>query len=126
MRPSRIMKMALLCAALVLLSRQADAQTPVAPMVPPAPMPAPQMALPPAGPVVGVQQGGPCCQQQECCAPTKKICVAAVEKKPHTEIKYRCKCKTICLPNCHCIFGGKCGSCDHSCEATCDSGCQSE
>src|SRR5262245_43026755 len=123
MRLMRMLKVALVCGALG-LAQTAYAEVMVTPAVPdskdvaipvihtasapaarvpagaqaapaPAAQPAPVVIQPPA-PAPG-HHGG-CCPTE--CAPTKKICVSEVEKRPHTEVKYRCKCKTICLTNC--------------------------
>lgn len=87
MRWSWIVQTCLLCAAWVALSLGANAQ---APIVPP-----------------------PSCHND--CHATKTVCVAEPEKKTHTETKYACKCKTICLPNCGALLGGKCGCGEGEC-----------
>jgi hypothetical protein len=138
MRLLRIVNVALLCAALFGLSRSTYAQLPLQPgnSTPPvsAPLPAPpagrvlvappapvvQQAAPaaqpaPAAPVVQPGSSG-CTACGEC--PKKKICVGEPDKKVVTNVKYRCQCKTICLPNCS-ACGKGCGSC----ETGCDSGC---
>src|SRR4051812_15950672 len=115
MRLSRILNVALLCAAIVGVSQTVYAQLPMQPGTPPPvskPIPGPHAGPALPAPVVqpGVSSGTSCYGA----CPTKKLCIAEPDKKVITHVKYRCQRKTICLPNCSCSTG--CGSCESSCD----------